>query len=49
MQRGLGEMEYMLGNRDKAVEWWKKAQESYKNLGDIEQVQKLEEWIKDNL
>jgi hypothetical protein len=31
------------------IEWWEKAQESYKNLGNIEQVQKLEERIKENL
>ena len=49
MQWGLGEVEYTLGNRNEAIEWWQKAQVSYQKLGDIEQVQKLEERIKENL
>ena len=41
MQWELGEVEYTLGNRDKAVEWLEKAKASYLALGEEIQVEAL--------
>ena len=41
MQWGLGEVEYTLGNRNKAVEWLEKAKASYSALGEEIQVEEL--------
>ena len=49
MQWGLGEAEYSLGNRDKAIEWLEKAKASYSALGDEIQVEELAKGINEVL
>ena len=41
MQWGLGEVEYTLGNQEKAVEWLEKAKASYSAFGEERQVEAL--------
>ncbi len=49
MQWGLGEVEYTLGNRDKAVEWLEKAKATYSALGEETQVEALAKRINEVL
>ncbi len=49
MQWGLGEVEYMLGNRDEAVEWLEKGKASYAALGEEIQVEELAKRINEVL
>ena len=49
MQWGLGEVEYTLGNRDKAVEWLEKTKASYLALGEEIQIEELAKRINEVL
>ena len=43
IQAGLGIAYRLLGNKDEAIQWLKKAKGTYNQLGDTSQVQKLDE------
>jgi tetratricopeptide (TPR) repeat protein len=45
IQAGLGIAYRLLGNKDEAIQWLKKAKGTYNQLGDTSQVQKLDETI----
>jgi hypothetical protein len=45
IQTGLGEVYFGLGDEDKAIDWFTRAQENYETLGDTERAKRITEQI----